>query len=368
MIFSDHMPCKNSCAWVSGLLRSCYMNKFARLSALSKALLSTLSAEEASIIHYWNFEEELPEVPDEIGESGGTTGAEVTATTGPDDSGALFFPPAIQGGGAFDETGYVDLDPIVADVPQAFSMTYWVSLEVDNTTNPRGIFDFSGNGNQGVQSLFIQNGANADKMAFRVDGTNGLNSAAVTFADVPEDESWFFVAATFDPSGDLEVHVNGFGIDASVSAAGTGDVTWDIDQYLGAFNVQPSNAANVNRGLNGSLDDVAIYSGILTPEEIEGLFDGTLKPTDIGSGGTGPGELEVASFDFDPNLGQSTLVFNSVDGNNYSVFGGTDLSSVETWEEISTTEIVGNGDLVTFIHTPETPDETYFYVVRKDPS
>gem|GEM_PF-5061716 len=327
---------------------------------------SMLAAQDAMLIHYWDFEEELPEVPDNQGSSVGTAGEEVVVTEGHDGQQAVFFPSALQGNLAFDEKGYVDIEPIVSDVPQAFSMTYWVKLNIDETTNPRGIFDFSGNGNQGVQSLFIQSGANADRMAFRVDGANGLSNAAVAFAEVPEDESWFFVAATFNPVGDLGVHINGYGIDASASGLSVGDSTWDFDQYLGAFNVQPGSVTTINRGLNGSLDDVAIYSGILTQEEIDGLFSETLKPSEIGLTGLLPGELEISSVQFDRAIGQTTLVFKSAVGKSYRVLGGVDLANTSSWSEVSITEIIGTGDWMTFTHSPENPDQRYFYLIRRD--
>lgn len=65
-----------------------------------------------------------------------------------------------------------------------FSFSYWVKLPVDNNTDPRGVFDFSGDGGDGPQSLFIQAGANPNRLAFRVDGAGSANALALV--DVPE--------------------------------------------------------------------------------------------------------------------------------------------------------------------------------------
>ena len=54
----------------------------------------------------------------------------------------------------------------------AFSVSYWFRLPDDGVGNtvPRGIFDFSGNGGDGPQSLYIGTNGN---LAFRIDGTLG---------------------------------------------------------------------------------------------------------------------------------------------------------------------------------------------------
>ena len=80
-----------------------------------------------------------------------TAGAEVTTSVGFDGGTAATFVSGIEGGGAFDETGYVALDSSISSVTGEFSLSYWVKLSVDATTTPRGIFDFSGDGGDGPQ-------------------------------------------------------------------------------------------------------------------------------------------------------------------------------------------------------------------------
>ncbi|BDS08918.1 hypothetical protein NT6N_39580 [Oceaniferula spumae] len=227
-------------------------------------------AHGVTLLHYWDFEGGYN---DKAGASNGTAGAEVSTITGQDGNTGAFFPSAVTGGGAFDSTGYVDIAP-ATNVSGAFSMSYWVQLPADTSTDGRGIFDFSGDGGDGPQSLFIQSGGNAGNLAFRVDGSGTSN--AVAFVTVPEDNSWFHIAANFDPSGNLAVYLNGTP-SASVLASGVADATWDVDQYLGAFNVNTL----ATRGLNGGLDDVAIFSGLLTESEISGLADRSLTPPDL---------------------------------------------------------------------------------------
>jgi len=236
-------------------------------SALFVALAATaLPAMSATLVHYWDFEGGYA---DKAGSADGTAGAEVSTSTGWDGNTAAQFPGAVSGGGAFDSTGYVDIT-VGTPVAGAFTMSYWIKIADDGGTNARGIFDFSGDGGDGPQSLYIGGTGN---LAFRVDGLSGGGAA---LAPLAEDDLWHFVVASYDPTNGIEVHIDGFGVDAS-NPSTYGTVNWDPDQYLGAFNV----GTNVDRGLDGSLDDVAIYDGLLTESQINGLFNGTLSPDGI---------------------------------------------------------------------------------------
>lgn len=238
------------------------------------ALLPLTAPGAALVQNYWDFEGNFN---DKVGSANGSAGSEVTTTTGHGGSGtASTYPSTLSGGGAFDSDGYTDIAPTVpSSGTNAFSMSYWFKIADDSSTNPRGIFDFSGNGGDGPQSLYI--GSN-NSIAFRVDGTTGGGAALYNNGGTGfEDGQWHFVAATYDPSNGIELHVDGFGVDGS-NGSTYGTINWDADQYLGAFNVNDSETA---RGLDGSLDDVAIYSGILSESEITGLANGSLTPDQI---------------------------------------------------------------------------------------
>lgn len=242
--------------------------------SLAALLASPTALPGAAVLHYYDFESNFD---DQVGSANGSAGAEVgTVTGGGFDSGnAASFPGSLSGGGVFGPAGYVGLSPNVSSLTGAFSFSYWVRLNVDASTEPRGIFDFSGDGGDGPQSLYIQNGANAGRLAFRVDGAGSSNSVA--FADVPEDGSWFSVIATFDPASNLDLFIDG-ALEATVPATGVTPATWSTDQYLGAFNV---NGVASARGVDGDLDDFAIYDDILSPAQISGLADGSLSPASI---------------------------------------------------------------------------------------
>ena len=228
---------------------------------------TNMFAQDAELLHYWNFEGDFM---DQIGLAHGS----VTATT------TVTFAAGFDGNQAMQtiaevtsDDDFVTIDSAQTTDPQgeAFSFSYWFNMTNDFTTDPRGIFDFSGDGDDGAQSLYI---GNSDTLAFRVDGLGGGEPAL--FANFLEDSFWHFAVATYDPVTGIELHVDGSGVDATAGVAGT--VNFAEDQYLGTFNF---NDAILNKGLNGRLDDLAYYSGKLATEDIDGLFAGTLSPTDF---------------------------------------------------------------------------------------
>ena len=131
------------------------------------ALSTPLAAQNATVLNYWDFETDYA---DKAGTADGTAGTEVTTTTGHDGGTALFAPDSLAGGGAFDNRGYVDLAGagVFNSGTAAFSMSFWFKIADDGGTNARGLFDFSGNGGDGPQSLYI---GTTNNLAIRIDGT-----------------------------------------------------------------------------------------------------------------------------------------------------------------------------------------------------
>ena len=289
-------------------------------------VLLAATTQAANVEHLWDFEG-ASAFDDRVGLANGAVSpsTSVTLDVGHNGGTAMRTQAAITADDLvdIDDTQFLDLGT------EAFAMTYWFNMTDDGFDDPRGFFDFSGNGGDGPQSLYIDRGGNADNLAFRVDGSTGFALAFVPGNH--EDSNWHFVAANYDPSGLLEVHFDGLGVDASASTAGVGSVVVDMDLFLGTFNFNPD-APGEFKGLDGRLDDVAVYRGLLSDDQIAGLFDGSLVPTDIveplGVDGDfdDDGDYDCADVD--------ALVAEIVAGSNTGVFdlnadgsvNGTDLT------------------------------------------
>lgn len=315
---------------------------------------SLLPLKGAEVVHYYDFESGYEDL---AGEADGAVGNEVTTSSGFDGGQAASFPGSLTSGDPFDERGVVGIDPPITEIDGEFSFSYWVKLAEDVAADePRGIFDFSGDGEDGPQSLYIQRGPNANRLAFRVDGAGDGN--AVAFVEVPEDDTWFFISATFSPGNELRVYLNGQ-LATTVDASSVIDVAWNPSQYLGAFNVNGVAAA---RGLDGSLDDFAIYSGLLTPGEIADLFDSTLSPSDFG---LATGEFLVTGFETSGDT--ASLTFSTRTNRGYRIFGGADLSAPEGWTEFTTSPLPGTGGPITAPLSLGDDAPELFFQVREFP-
>jgi hypothetical protein len=169
---------------------------------------------------------------------------------------------------------YVDIaDANISSMTNTgFSVSYWFKVADDNAALNRGFFDFSGNnGDTGIQGLF--RGATDNALNFRIDGS-GAPFAVIAYVPTVsvEDNAWHHIALTFQGglADGFKLYLDG----SEVSSASTTSFTAatgvgpNVNSYLGSFNFTGSSEA---KGLNGALDDFAIWSGVLTPAEVGAL-------------------------------------------------------------------------------------------------
>ena len=310
---------------------------------LSSIFALSISAEaQVELKHFWNFEEDDLGIA-ATGEIDGSIADPTNIEAQPghtEDSTAVFFP--------ISTTGDADLikfdgDTLFQPETTAFSVSFWIKMPDDSTTDPRGIFDFSSNGGSGVQSLFI---GTTGELAFRIDFMTG-GFALVKIAENLEDDEWHFVVATYDPESGLEVHLDGFGSDGSSPSTGT--VPFNSESYLGAFNFT---GATSNKGLGGLLDDFAIYSGKLDETQITSLFDKTASPLDY-LPFTAP--LVITSLTHGPT--ENVITWSSQLGTTYSIWESPDL---ENWLELDDA-IDGTNEPINYTHEFAEKSERIFY-------
>ena len=223
-------------------------------------------------LHYWDFEGDHP-YDDKAGDADGDVRPNTTVTidAGHDGGSCMRTVDVITGA---DDIVLLDNNFVWSPGTEPFSISYWFNIEDDFNTVARGIFDFSGSGLTGIQSLYLDS---STELVLRVDGSGG---AAIVRHPLPEDGEWHFVAANCDPAGNVEIFVDGTDVDDSVSAGNVSSVSMSPPLILGSFNYE---GFTETKGLNGRLDDLAIYAGLLTEDEISRLFNGAMSPLDVGN-------------------------------------------------------------------------------------
>lgn len=327
-------------------------------AVLAPLALPTLRAEPAPTAtwHYWNFDDETDPFRDLIGQAHGVVTEETTVERV---SGRL------EGGGALatrsqvtgpDDFLAIDGGLLFRPGERAFSVSLWFRMPEPVTAN-RGIFDFSGSGLDGPQMLLTA----AKSLNFRIDGLGAYNLvAAIPDAQV-EDGEWHFFAAVYDPELEeqtLKVYLDSSEVTASASRGSTLPTAVESppSNYIGTFNFTGASEA---KGLAGEVDDLAYYSGVLTPAQIAALRAGDLSPLDLRREER---VIPIRSFTYDPETGQSLLTWPTTDGSTYHVWGSSNLVN---WLQLSFFPIPGTGEDEEFIDFPF-GEPNYFYQVREE--
>lgn len=256
------------------------------LSFTAAALLFAGSANAASVITYYSFDSITggTTIEDQVGSADITT---VAGTLNGDS------PLGDTLGSSFTPSG-------TSTVPSAnaptlglgdFSITFWMNI-VDDDNNPKGVLDMLAGITTGGLQLNFGTGANLDKLALGI-GTAGGFQVALSDALAPGThyDKWTHVALTVDRDGGasgVQFYVDGNSY-GSASAAGFATTSLSPTQNLevGAFN---------NSNPIDQIDDLAIFSGVLTAQEVSDLADGTASIPEPGSLALlGLGGLLVAS-------------------------------------------------------------------------
>lgn len=76
--------------------------------------------------------------------------------------------------------------------------------------------------------------------------------------------------------------------------------------------------------------------------------------------------IPVVSTNYLPDSDEFEIVFTSENGVTYSAYGGSDLEGRDTWPELSTGDLVGDGSDLTFTYPPASSPPVFFLEIRED--
>ena len=241
------------------------------LSAATAVLATAaVNANAANVITYYNFDtlNGGGDIEDQVGS------ADITNVAGTLDTDSPLGDTL--GSSLASSTGITSVPQ--ADAPSFgtgdFSVSFWFNHVDGNTA---GIIDSLASGDGGLQLNFGTNALN-NRLAVGIRDTGGgfqvVSSEALTGFG-----NWIHMAVTVDRDSATGVvfYVNGVAQgtlgDATVWSGAAVDATQDMQ--IGGFNGNNAGRATDN------IDELAFYTGILTPTEVAGLANGTLSPTQI---------------------------------------------------------------------------------------
>ena len=152
---------------------------------------------------------------------------------------------------------------------------------------------------------------------------------------------WTFIAATYDQTALTTT----FYVD--LNAATTADPVLRVTEPAGfgtgfpTFAIGGLRPDNGNEAWDGAIDNVFVYSGILTDEQIKTLRD------EGKSAIVGPDDFFVTAFNLNPN-GTVTLTWNSDPGATYTLHYSFDLTgAISTWPD-EADDIASGGATTTY--------------------
>jgi len=229
----------------------------------------------SGVIGYWDFDL-TDRYADKSGSgANGSAGSNVTVDTDSPLSDTLGDSAAFGTGGAVPNN--------VVTVPQAtapgfgasdFSLSFWIKRG-SGDANEDGVFDALSGTDVGYQLLILAD----NTLRLRLDNTGAANLLADSSATIPVG-TWQHIAITVDrdnPLG-LIIYRNGFPDSTHDPTGVLAAIGPSQDLWIGAFN----NA----HGLDGSLDDLAFYDVVLTPDQVSKLASGQATPLTVLTGMT----------------------------------------------------------------------------------
>ncbi|MCA9264889.1 MAG: PEP-CTERM sorting domain-containing protein [Planctomycetales bacterium] len=214
---------------------------------IALVIFAAPSARAATLVDYYQFEGNGTDSAG--GDANGAVGGSVTFGAGP-----------------IGQAGVFTINNTTAErieVPQAnafnpgsgdFSYAFWVNRDTGDVGNPDVIFDGLNGTGVGYQTLFDSSG----NIILRLDTSTDfqLFTSASALTDTTE---FHHVAVTVDRTGgEVTFYFDGIGETPIPITSVTGSLTPDQDLWIGG-------------GLDGQLDDLRFYTGVLTAGEVASL-------------------------------------------------------------------------------------------------
>ncbi|MEX2186486.1 MAG: LamG-like jellyroll fold domain-containing protein [Pirellulales bacterium] len=271
---------------------------------------------DAELLAHWTFDDDAT---DAAGNHDGTLGGGASITT-----------ESIIGGGALDlrdVAGYVDIPSTVLNAEASFSIAFWVAADSLTALSYSSIYSNDA-WSPGKLRVNVVTGTGAVEL-----GVNGNSALPTTTGTIAPDGDWVHVALTYDSAtGAVTAYFDGQaepGVTLDTAGlVGVGPAT------IGAWDA--SGGGLYTRFLDGRIDDLQIYRGVLTAAQVSQL---AVVPE--------PSQL-LAHWSFDTDASDATGNHNGTLAGGASITtdarlggGALDLRSVNGYVDVPTAVLNG---------------------------
>lgn len=230
--------------------------------------ITDTSPPPGGLVDHYRFEDDG--VDSQGGDADGVVGATVSFSPGLVGRAVVFGVGAVGGDHRIDVPQATAFDPGTGD----FTLAFWVQRDQADTNNADGVFDALSAGGTGYEVLF-EAGADANKIAFRLEDDAGAAVSIVAQNPVIDTASFHHYALTVDRAAGLAVvYVDGIADPAVDVSQLTGAVTPDQALQIGGLDDDPL------LGLDGLLDELRLYDAKLEAAEVQALATAPGGPVD----------------------------------------------------------------------------------------
>ena len=203
----------------------------------------------ATLLAHWTFDQDAS---DSVGGHDGSL-----------EGGARITGDAQVGGGALDLralNGYVDVPTAALDGESSFSVAMFVSVDALDHACCSGLLT---NDSWAPGKLHVNVATASGVPEAAVNGN--ATSAWGRDAPIPTDGSWVHLAFTYDgASGTMTPYIDG--VAGNAGTGGTASAIGDGPLTIGGWDTTGGDTHD--RFLDGRIDDLRLYSGVLTPEQV----------------------------------------------------------------------------------------------------
>jgi hypothetical protein len=241
----------------------------------------------------------------------------------------------------------VELNPIT----QNATVTFWIKTAQNATTDAAQFVGTDIGWNRPSVIGSEQDGAvndaqwgwidNAGRIALNVGDTAGAKSTTVI-----ADDTWHFVAMTRTTAGATQIWVDGV-LENSVTNAGLGGTITNVFGigFTNGVNGDFSRNITNDKYLNASIDDLRIYSSVLTNEQVRSIREIELNHHDVGIANDGTTfQFDVTARAFDTLVVkglQSGWILSDDAGHTATSTGVTHVIDISTWSFGSPLTVTG---------------------------
>lgn len=169
-------------------------------------------------------------------------------------------------------TQYVEVpyDPVIDAVADGFTIAAWINPTAVDDRRPIVSREFNPDATRGFE-FAIKNGS---LLAFQLVNEGGVNKTQVDSNFTPDVNKWTHVVGTYDPKNGSEFFVNGKSIDVVKDFTGNVNIG-PTPLNIGAYIWDPNGYQVYFAGM---LDELGIWSRVLSPAEIAALAAGDVFP------------------------------------------------------------------------------------------